>query len=317
MEEHYLYAKQILHHKYHDSPFYPMFVVSMFALLEKYPDYLNLITYLFLSTKIYIEDDSVGAILERYEINYVTFDEDNKNRYETLGISIPQDVVNIVNKKLVRETKSPVIVCSSYHVSPTVLLNTFIHEMNHLVKGSLHAFSMRHVDNTTICSSRIGINTRYYQHQQGEDDFLITNEFEILDEVINTLQTTELMHSVFQLDGMIPDYSIQNYLNRLNQWEGLKDQGYEDVTKLLKPLWDNPTFRKMIEDVLVEGNISSMIQEYNSIMGDGSFEELAHAVDIVDYSGGISRYGKDYRQAKKCIKTAINHFPKEKVKIIS
>ena len=59
MEENYFIARYYIKQKYEGHPYYPLFVVAMFSFLEKYPEYHNLIIYLFLATNIYIDNDRI------------------------------------------------------------------------------------------------------------------------------------------------------------------------------------------------------------------------------------------------------------------
>ena len=67
MEENYLLAKIIVSNKYEENnPYYPLFVVAIYALLNKYPNEHLVINEIFSKTDIYIEKDTIQNILDKY-----------------------------------------------------------------------------------------------------------------------------------------------------------------------------------------------------------------------------------------------------------
>lgn len=311
MEENYFIARYYIKQKYEGHPYYPLFVVAMFSFLEKYPEYHNLIIYLFLATNIYIDNDRIQNILDKNHITHISFDEEEE--FETFAISCPQDVVLFQDGDLIYCTKDPVIVCSSLSCSKTQVLNIFLHEMNHLIKGAFHAFSFDENKDVTTYSIRIGLNTHYYYYDKAHGNLWENAIFNLLDEVVNVMQTTELTEHVFALEKFIEDEDILDYLHSLDYSEACKDFGYEYGVILLRPLWKDELFRQIIEDDIVLGNVSRIVKRYDHIMGDSAFEKLSYALEIVDECHG-NTHGKQYRYAKKYIKNAVKRFPKEKVK---
>lgn len=313
----YLLAKEAISNKYEDSPYYSLFVVSLFALLEKYPNYKDLIIYLFQSTNIYIEDDYIFNILEKKNINYVFFEDDSFDNHPTSGVAIGADVLAFRAGKLTNFSCEPVIICDSTLLSPTELLNVFLHEMNHLIKGSINSFYFHTDDSISYCAQRMGLNTNYYKYDEKSGNLWKSEDYGTLDEVINTIQATELSQNVFSLDGIIPDSKIQDYLNSLKISEAKEDYGYEEPTRIFRPLWEEEEVRMLIEDNIIEGNISNIITGFDDIMGDGAFDAMSLALDILYDSYLKGRHGKKYRCAKKYIKNLIRLFPKQKKKILS
>lgn len=313
MEENYLLAKKLVSQKYGDNSYYPLLVVSLFSLLEKYPDYYHLLIYLFLSTNIYIEDDTVDKILNKHHIDYVFLEEDDDE--DTMGLSIPQDIIYIQDNGLICVQKQSIVICSTLNLTNTQLLNIFIHEMNHLVKGTLKITSHEETDDYIYYSIRNGLSIHNYYYNKDDDSFFENDDYLILDEVINTIQATELTSQVFSLKSFITDSDILNYLHSLSKKEALKDCGYEDAVKLFRPLWKSTLFRQIIEDDIVEGDISHIIEQYDSLMGDNSFEYLSYSMEIIDKFYN-DRNSPQYKNAKKYIKNTIKSFPKEKVKVL-
>ncbi len=316
MLEHYLLAKQTVSSKYSNHVYYPLLVVGLFSLLEKYKDYEELVLSLFQSAEIVIEEDSMSKILARLSISFVNHEEENNVYAMTSGLSSGENIVLFQDGDMIPTKRAPLVICSSLYLSPTIVLNIFLHEMNHLIKGSIQSFYFHKDGNQTYYACRTGLHTHYYHYDKDTGNLWENDDFNILDEVINTIQSTELVEHVFSLKDIVMDEEIQNYLASLSVNEAKKDFGYENVTRLLRPLWEDEMFREIIESHIVDGNISFIIGWYEEIMGKDSFDALSLALEIIDEANQKNRRGKKYRLAKKYINNAVKQFPKGKRKIL-
>ena len=315
MIHHYLEARKIVLSKYSDSIYYPMMVVGLYSLLEKYPEYEEMIISLFSSCEIIIEEDTISNIIKKHNLSFLAFDQEDSNDSETFGLSSSEDIVLFENGDLVSTKRAPLVLCSSIDRSPTELLNIFLHEMNHLIKGVNNSFYFHQENEQSYYACRTGFHTYYYQYDKPSGNLWEYDEFNILDEVINTIQSTELTENVFSLKEFIVDEEIVNYFYSLDEKEARKDFGYEEVTRLFRPFWDYASFKDLIENNIIEGHIPIIIQEYEEIMGKDSFEGLSIALEIIDQADQRQRHGKKYKYAKKYLKNAIKRFPKEKRKV--
>ncbi len=316
MLEHYLLAKQVVFSKYPNHSYYPLFVVGLYSLLEKYEDYEELVLSLFQSADIIIEEDSISKILDRHFFSFIAYDEEDDEYAETSGLSSGENIVLFQDGNLISSKRAPFVICSSLYHSNTEVLNIFLHEMNHLIKGAIHSFYFHQDGENFYYACRTGLNTHYYQYNNISGNLWESDDFGMLDEVINTIQSTELTQHVLSLKDIVMDEEIQNYLESLNEDEAKKDFGYEEATRLLRPLWEDELFREIIESHLVDGRISSIIKQYEEIMGNDSFEGLSLALEMIDEANQKNRRGKKYRLAKKYIKNAVKQFPKGKRKVL-
>lgn len=182
-----------------------------------------------------------------------------------------------------------------------------------ILNGAFHAFSFDENEDVTTYSLRTGLNTHYYYYDKVRGNLWENDDFDLLDEIINVMQTTELTEHVFALEKFIEDEDILDYLHSLDHSEARRDFGYEYGVILLRPLWNDELFRQIIEDDIVLGNVSRIAEKYDYIMGNNTFEGLSYALEIADECHG-NKHGKQYRYAKKYIKNAVKRFPKEKVK---
>ena len=315
MEENYILAKKTVSSKYLDSKYYPLLVLSMFVFLEKYPDFKSMIIGLFEHTDIIIEEDKFTNILKNNKISYLPLDIDEED-YVTSGISSSGRSVSLKNGELILAHENPIIICSSFGRTKEELLNIFIHEMNHLIKGSLNSFYFHKKNNNTFYAYRTGLGTHYCRYDHNTGDLLGSDEYVLLDEVINTIQATELTQNIFILDGVIDDLRIQEYIDSLNKLDTELDFGYEEATRIFRPLWENNNFSKLVEDNIVAGDISNIIDEYEAIVGEDSLSALSIALGIINEADLKQKYGKKYKMAKKYVKKCIKKFSRVKRKVL-
>ena len=104
--------------------------------------------------------------------------------------------------------------------------------MNHLIKGAIHSFYYHQDENDSYYACRTGLNTHYYHYNKSTGNLYETDDFNILDEVINTLQATELTENVFSLQKFVLDEEILSFLNSLDYKTSKKDYGYDEATRI-------------------------------------------------------------------------------------
>lgn len=280
-------AKKIVSSKYDSAyEYYPLFVLSVFALLNKYPDYQDIIYELFRTVDIYLEDKSLYEIAKEYDINVGYFDCDEE-KVATLsscfgmssqGYSFVLDEDNSFTIK----KNNPFIICNTKDFSVTFLLNLFIHEFNHLIKGYYNSYKIDNDNFSTGYYLRSGLDITYTRLMKYNDTLYEINYHSILDEVINTIQTTEMMQEITKLDGIILDDNIQVFIAGLNKREVNKDFGYDLCVKAFRPLWNNDCFKSLIEDNIVSGNIKYIGKKFDEIIGVDVFEEMCNILDNLD-----------------------------------
>lgn len=316
MEENYLCAKQHVIDRYGSNcPYFPYFVLALYAMLSKYPNNQDLVLQLFHDMDIFFEDDTILNIMERHNL----LDEDFKNEEErfdssiceTYGVSSPGYTVSVSDGVGSVQFCSPAIACSVQHTSPSVLLNVFIHEFNHLIKGLNHGISYYQTDDCFSYSTRSGLNQyvcRYYPEQEMVEEVDAHN---ILDEAINTIQTTEMMRLILSLDGIVPDGNVQSLLDSFDRVVAEQDIGYDSAVELIRPLWEIDSFRHLVEKHLLDGQIDTIIEDFDSKVGEGAFEDLADSLDLVDEFDSIRVRGKKMEKLKNHIRKMIKMYQSE------
>ena len=306
MEKQYNKAKKLVLSKYgEDYPYYNMLVVALTMLLYKYKDYDFLVEKIFNDTDIYIIYDSIRNILKDKNIDIVSFLEEediiDEGINSTYGVSSLGYSFKIEDNELVKCKENPFIICSS-KCSDDTLINTFIHEFNHLIKSSL--------DNTLSTSLdyflRSGIS--YYRcHYDNKKDILYEYEYyDILDEAINVIETTEMLSNVELLN--VDSSFLSNYIDSLDKDKLNTDFGYTLCVKLIRPLWSNPTFKNLIEDNILEGNVDRIISSFDEVLGEGSFEKLNDYLEDIDSYEGQAKYKKKTNRLRNNIIKMINEY---------
>ena len=302
MEKQYNKARKLVLSKYgEDYPYYNMMVVALTMLFYKYKDYDFLIEKTFNDTDIYIIYDSIRNILKAKNIDIVSFLEEediiDEGINSTYGVSSLGYSFKIENNELVKCKENSFIICSS-KCSNDILINTFIHEFNHLIKSS--------IDNTLSTSLdyclRSGISYYRCMYNNKKDILYEYEYYDTLDEVINVIETTEMLSNIelLNVDNSFIDSLDKDSLNT--------DFGYTLCVKLIRPLWDNPTFRNLIEDNILEGNIDRIISSFDEVLGEGSFEKFNDYLEDIDSYEGQAKYKKKTNRLRNNIIKMINEY---------
>jgi len=119
-----------------------------------------------------------------------------------------------------------------------------------------------------------------------------------------------MMESLLMLDGIIPDEDIAKHLNELDKDLIHDDIGYEKVTKEVRPLWENPEFHDLIDNNIYDGNIVAIIDGFDNIMGESSFDRFASYVNAYndEINNGIK--SKKNVTSRDKIKNVVKKFNK-------
>ena len=307
MEKEYILAKKIVSSKYsEDYEFYPLFVVSLTTLLYKYKDYQYIVERIFLDSDIFIEDNNIFDTLLKNGIgtdsNVVNDEYNNVRGISSIGYSFEyyQDF------HFTRECGNSFIACNS-NCDPIELLNTFIHEFNHLIKGYINNY----YEQEYCYSIRSGLNYYKWLYDKETDIIYEYNYFSIIDEVINTIQTTGLMKNIKLLQIPDSDYCIKKYLGDIDKRFLECDRGYNLAVKAFRKIWDNDTFRSLIEDNIVEGNIEEIVTSFDNMLGEDSFNNFADLLDDLDDEDSLGHNGRKVSELNRKIRNIINNYNKK------
>ena len=119
-----------------------------------------------------------------------------------------------------------------------------------------------------------------------------------------------MTESLLMLDGIIPDDDVKIHYDTLDKELMHDDIGYELVTKEIRPLWENETFKRLIEDNIMIGNLAEIISSFDSVLGEEAFENFAILLDDYDeeiMNNGISKKSKKIQSKIRSVVNMYNN----------
>ena len=306
MVDQYVFAKKLAQEKCgKDCDFYPFMVCSLYALLCKYKGHEQQIGDLFLSTAIIFEEGSVEEIIKRNNFNVDTQDlisDDEEHQIYTWGVSNQgYSFIRDKDGKVSFIEEDPFIICSFDCDTMEHFLNTFCHELSHLIKGMNNGHYQEDHEDKHVFVLRTGLAHYVYCYDSSYQNLNMICSFSVLDEAINCIQTSEAIEEILALKEFVQDPEILEFINSLNVDELKIDYGYEVIVKIIRRLWENPSFKSIVEANQVNGPIDPIIQHFNSVMGEEAFEDMCQKVDVLS-----EIYEKDDPEGYKKAKDSLN-----------
>ena len=295
---------------------YPFMVCALYGLLCKYKGHEKLVLSLFSKTDIIFENGSLPEILKRHHIEMDFADpvQDSPDGIlTTLGASNQgHNFVSDGNGNVYYKREKPFVVCSTSNTNMTRLLNTFCHEMGHLIKGEVNGYSSKKEKDSFIYVIRTGLAHYVYRYQKNFQEMDYITSFGVLDEAINCIQTTDVMREILALGEFCEDEDIQSFIHSLDVDVMNEDHGYEDIVLLVRLFWNQDSFKELVEKNIVTGNIDSIVQEFDSFLGEESFDYLSYLLEEIyflletdndkELDKKIDEFKKLVQEYKKCIK---------------
>ena len=286
MEENYLLAKRLVKQKFPEgSGIDGFFILGLYGLLSVYKDYQDIVEKVFLDTDILFESGTIKQILDRHDIELADFKYDERSESEhssTYAVSNLGTFVYLEDGKLKIEKGTPFIAASIDHVGITKLLNSFIHEMGHIIKGYVKGYAKREKNNKVYAFVRTGLHIDGISFNKNDNSYYDYKVGEIIDEVINTVQTTDALQEIKALDGWIPDKEVQETYNMLNKQLLDEDYGYGKSVKAFRPLWECKSFKRLIDENIIPGSISNIRKYFDRRTYKGAFSQLCELLDDID-----------------------------------
>lgn len=283
MKEKLISAEQIIDKYYsNDNKYYGLYVLSCYGLLTKFEDYIEIIDDIFSNCTFNITDKSIAELLSDLEEDipddYIETDTEYLEGISDIGIGYYIED----GKPISYKDHDPIIYLTTKYGN-SLLLDTTIHELSHIIKSRINVVSMDDDENIIErCGLRLITTTK---------DGVEIWDNHLLDEVINVLQVHDILLNIKNLDTSIMDSSIKEFYNTLEKKKLEEPNGYEVGIILLKPLWENPNFKSLVESNIVEGNIQSIENEFNSIIEtDNAFSSFSLALDMVFDSESYNEY---------------------------
>ena len=261
---------------------YGLLVMGCFALLSKFGDeYLPIVEKVMLETDFYIGKKPLSELLVEGGISA----EDAFRREEFYDTEVTVTALSSpgvelwVNDhgKIMMDRSTPAIFCTTMEEDATTILNAFVHEAAHLVKSTANVVYSNSPKHFLI---RNGLNIFGLSFEKNSP--LEPNDNSMLDEVINVLQTSDMMRAVKELNGSPMSEEVLRFYRELDLDRIDLLYGYDELTSFVLPLWSNNYFRSSIEDNIVIGRIDRIKNDFDSIMGPNSFHYYSTYLDYID-----------------------------------
>lgn len=261
---------------------YGLLVIGCYALLSKFGElYSPIVEKVMLNTDFYIGKKPLSLLLEEGGIeaeDAFRGDEYYDNELTVTAISSPGVYLSISEVgTIIFERDTPAIFCTTIDEDATTVLNAFVHEASHLVKSTVNVV---YSDSPTHFLIRNGLNIFGYSFEK--DTPVEPSDNSMLDEVINVLQTSDMMRAVKELNGCPMKKEVEDFYKELDLDRIDLLYGYDELTSFVLPLWSNDYFRSSIEDNIVIGKIDRIRNDFDSIMGHNSFHYYSTYLDYID-----------------------------------
>lgn len=260
---------------------YGLLVMGCFALLSKFGDeYLPIVEKVMLETDFHIGNKPLSELLNEGGIaaeDAFRGEEFYDTEITVTAISSPGIDLWVEDEKIMMEKETPTIFCTTIDGDATTILNAFVHEAAHLIKSTVNVV---YSDSPKHFLVRNGLNIFGLSFERNSP--LEPNDNSMLDEVINVLQTADMMRAVKELNGSPMSDEVLRFYRELDLDRIDLLYGYDELTSFVLPLWSNDYFRSSIENNIVIGRIDRIRNDFDSIMGANSFHYYSTYLDYID-----------------------------------
>lgn len=285
MEKIFKDAEDIIKWKYNeDDPNYGLLVLGCFALLSKFgEEYFPIVEKVMMETEIHISDKSLKVMLQDTDIDIeYGFDEEELNEDDMVvtAVSMPGYQLDLSDTgSILYRKRIPAIYCSTKEENNNTILNAFVHEASHLVKSTINNISQNKNNSFLL---RNGLNIFGYCISEGQ--LCSRNDNSMLDEVINVLQTADLMRNVQKLKGMKLSSKVKIFYDDLDldELDNMYGYGYTELSEFVRPLWSVEDFKNSVEGNVVIGRLDRIQNEFDEVLGKGSFHLYSTYLDYID-----------------------------------
>ena len=263
---------------------YGLYVLGCYGLLSKFGDaYLPLVKKLFSECEFYIDNKPILELEAEANSEY-----DNEIEDPTKIASSCNGHGFIVEDGKIKYEKIPLkIFVSTYDGNNNDILNSFIHEGAHIIKGSVNA--VRECENKERLVIRSGISTQEFFLKDNEVYEYACNV--IIDEVVNVFQTTDMMIKIKDLDPSLLDGEVLKFFNTLKYSTMHEHLGYESYIPLTEMLWKNENFKTLIECNIVTENVDNVASGFDEITKENdSFSIMADCLEQLCYTEDDETY---------------------------
>lgn len=278
-------AKAIISKKYEENdPNYGLLVLGCYSLLSKFGEnYKPIVEKVMLETDFHISNSSLKDMLIGTDVDLeMGFSEEELDEDDLVvtAVSMPGYRIDLSDTgSILLKHSKPAIYCSTKCSINNTILNAFVHEASHLVKSTVNCVSQNKVDGFLL---RSGLNIFGYYLADGE--LRCRSDNSMFDEVINVLQTADMMQKISELSEVELDGPEANFFRGLNleELDNMYGYGYTELSNLVRELWNVSEFKNSIEDNIVIGKLNKTRDDFDSILGKGTFHLYSTYLDYID-----------------------------------
>ncbi len=163
------------------------------------------------------------------------------------------------------KTKKNMVIQNYNNISLISLLDNLVHEFNHAVNSYINEIK----ETKNYLYIRTGLTNRIYKKE--DLTFIKKEDSYILEEIINTKQTNDIINIIKSFDNdNTTIYAINSETTNIYNSNSYYLQSY-----ITKEILDNRTFISTLENLRLNGEISEIEEWFDNIIGkDNSYKEF-------------------------------------------
>ena len=256
----------------------------VFAGLVNYygEEHFNDIYMAFFKTKFVRTTGSINELLSDFGIGLE--DAEKYSKHAPYTFYMPVAKKDLKTKKY--SIERTIYVCD--YDNTTKLVESIVHQMNHVVNSMYNPIVNKR---NSGLGARMGVSV----------DSFATRKCETLklEEAYNKLQVNDVMDRIItfsKFDITVP--GVSGVLDEIFHNIGFFEQEEDFIVEIIKPLYLNETFNKMLVERRLNGKLAGIREEFDSKTGDGSYLQF---IGLCDQITSTKEEGKE--ETKRLIKT--------------
>ena len=167
------------------------------------------------------------------------------------------------------QTRKFMVIQNYNKISLVDLLDNLIHEFNHAINSYVNEIKVT----LKYLYLRTGLTFRVYQ--KDNCSFIKKQSSYILEEIINTKQTSDIINIIKEMDQSNPIISNTIYAINAETNSKYQSNAYYLQSYVCKEILENKTFINTLENLRINGEVYEVNKWFDSITGkEGSYKEL-------------------------------------------
>ncbi len=167
------------------------------------------------------------------------------------------------------QTRKYMVIQNYNNISLVSLLDNLVHEFNHAINSYTNEIKVT----VKYLYLRTGLTFRIYQ--KDNCSFVKKQSSYILEEIINTKQSSDVINIIKEMDQTNPIISNTIYSINAETNSVYYSNAYYLQSFVCKEILDNKTFISTLEKLRINGEVYEINKWFDSITGiDGSYKEL-------------------------------------------